>query len=604
MEGAGAIESDETLSVSGAEKIETLLNRRRGNCKAKITKLQTFLKDKAPNARRLLIQSKLDNISEIFSNMESLKIEYYEILEEKLPQLELTFDQMEEDLESIKVGLQTLLLKHDDTSKKVSICDTALTIVGIWSPVLHSYVRGRVILDSISQSHFMTLQFASKLGLEKKKVNLTVSGLSENSINIKWKIKNAFISNKDSSYTSPLDFLMGSSITDFVPSNQPNFRIKKFNDTNRSFLADPTFEEPGKIDMIIGAELFYQIIKDGRAEKEIILDKPLSKEEEFCEMHFRNTYRRDGTGRFIVYMPVQDEELPTLGNSRILAQKRLNQTIKKLDRDPHMHKLYSEFLEEYESLGHMPRIPDKCYSPINYYLPHHGVLKSQNNSTKLRVVFDGSAPTTSGRSLNDILLSGRVQEDVFNIMLRFRKHKIVLTADIKQMFRQILIDPTQRNLLRILWKNKHWEKPIEYELNTVTYDTKSAPFLATRVIKQLCLDESDAFPLAAEITLSDIYMDDIVTGCENIENAEILKNQLIKMFKTCGMTLHKWNSNNRELLDIEYPISEKHLFAQLEECTTKTLGMVWNSKSDTLNFKVSIKEKNYLHQKRSSIYNS
>ncbi|GFY69600.1 integrase catalytic domain-containing protein [Trichonephila inaurata madagascariensis] len=280
--------------------------------------------------------------------MESLKIEYYEILEEeKLPKLELTFDQME-DLESIKVGLKTLLLKHDDISKNVSICDTAL-------------------------------------------------------------------SNNDNSKSS--------------------------------FVKLPDVSQP--------------------------------------EFH-----------------------------------------------------------------------------------------ESQNNSTKLRVVFDGSAPTTSGRSLNDILLSGRVQEDVFNIMLRFRKHKIVLTADIKQMFRQILIDPTQRNLLRILWKNKPWEKPIEYELNTVTYGTKSAPFLATRVIKQLCLDESDAFPLAAEITLSDIYMDDIVTGCKNIENAKILKNQLIKMFKTCGMTLHKWNSNNSELLDIEYPISEKHLFAQLEECTTKTLGMV------------------------------
>ncbi|GFS39019.1 integrase catalytic domain-containing protein [Trichonephila inaurata madagascariensis] len=206
--------------------------------------------------------------------MESLKIEYYEILEEeKLPKLELTFDQMEEDLESIRVGLQTLLLKPDDISKNVSICDTAL-------------------------------------------------------------------SNNDNSKSS------------------------------------------------------------------------------------------------FVKLP-DDEELPTLGNSLILAQRRLNQTIKKLDRDPHMHKLYSE---EYESLGHMQRIPDNCYSPINYYLPHHGVLKSQNNSTKLRVVFDGAAPTTSGRSLNDILLSGRVQEDVFNIMLRFRKHKIVLTADIKQMFRQILLD--------------------------------------------------------------------------------------------------------------------------------------------------------------------
>ncbi|GFS98549.1 integrase catalytic domain-containing protein [Trichonephila clavipes] len=201
--------------------------------------------------------------------------------------------------------------------------------------------------------------------------------------------------------------------------------------------------------MIIGVELFYQIIKYGRkvisdnltlinsvfgfivsgsintinhksncflisentyncikkfwGKEETILGKSLSKEEEFCEIHFRNTHRRGCTGRFIVFMPVQDEELPTRGNSLILAQKRLNQTIKKLDRDPYMHRLYSEFLEEYESLGHMQGIPDNCYSPINYYLPHHGVFKSQNNSTKLLVVFDGSAPTTSGRSLNDIL---------------------------------------------------------------------------------------------------------------------------------------------------------------------------------------------------------
>ncbi|GFX36311.1 DUF1758 domain-containing protein [Trichonephila clavipes] len=259
-------------------------------------------------------------------------------------------------------------------------------IVGIWSPVLNTYVRGRVILDSASQSHFITLQFASKLGLEKKKINLAVRGLSENTINIKWKINNAFISNEDSSYTSPLGFLIVSSITDVVPSTQPNFRIKMFNDSkkNCSTLADPSFDKPGKIDMIIGAELFYQIIKDGRKVisdnltlinsvfgfiisgsintinhksscflisesgsidncikkfweiEEIILDKPLNKEEEFCEMHFKNTHRRDCTDRFIAYMPVQDEELPTLGNSLILTQKRLNQTIKKLDRDPYI----------------------------------------------------------------------------------------------------------------------------------------------------------------------------------------------------------------------------------------------------------------------------
>ncbi|GFS52521.1 DUF1758 domain-containing protein [Trichonephila inaurata madagascariensis] len=256
MEGAGAIESDETLSVSGAEKIETINssseniqnNAEGSSSNALVTQPPPLL---APPS--LMPDAVINNPSE--------------------PQTIQTFSSL------------------NKSSNKFVFLSAA--IVSIWSPVLHNYVRGRVILDSASQSHFKTLQFASKLGLEKKKLTLL-------------------------------------------------------------------FDEPGKIDMIIGAELFYQIIKDGRKVisdnltlinsvfgfivsgsinttnhksscflisesesidncikkfweiEEIILDKPLSKEEEFCEMHFRNTHRRDCTGQFIVYMPVQDEELPTL----------------------------------------------------------------------------------------------------------------------------------------------------------------------------------------------------------------------------------------------------------------------------------------------------
>ncbi|GFQ64479.1 uncharacterized protein TNCT_142511 [Trichonephila clavata] len=115
------------LSVTFAEKTKTL-NRRRGSFKAKITKLQSFLKDKASDAEKLLLQSKLDKVSEMFSSMEALKIEYYEVVEyEQLPNLDLILEEMEDDLEEIKVGLQTLLLKPDDISKNLSICNTALS---------------------------------------------------------------------------------------------------------------------------------------------------------------------------------------------------------------------------------------------------------------------------------------------------------------------------------------------------------------------------------------------------------------------------------------------------------------------------------------------
>lgn len=75
-----------------------------------------------------------------------------------------------------------------------------------------------------------------------------------------------------------------------------------------------------------------------------------------------------------------------------------------------------------------------------YYLPHHCVLKETSVTTKRRVVYDVSSKTTSGISLNDALMVGLVlQQDLFLILLRFRRFKYVLTADIAKMYRQMLV---------------------------------------------------------------------------------------------------------------------------------------------------------------------
>ncbi|XP_035229445.1 BRCA2-interacting transcriptional repressor EMSY-like, partial [Stegodyphus dumicola] len=63
------------------------------------------------------------------------------------------------------------------------------------------------------------------------------------------------------------------------------------------------------------------------------------------------------------------------------------------------------------------------------------------------------------------------------------------------------------------------------------------------------LDEQQQYPLASEVILSDIYMDDIVTGASDFESAIELKNQLIKIFDSRGMSLHKWQSNSKNVLD-------------------------------------------------------
>ncbi|GFT55541.1 integrase catalytic domain-containing protein [Trichonephila clavipes] len=220
-------------------------------------------------------------------------------------------------------------------------------------------------------------------------------------------------------------------------------------------------------------------------------------------------------------------------------------------------------------------------SGASFYMPHHGVYCPEKSTTKLRTVFNASSSSTSGKSLNSIQFNGGlVQEDLFSIMVRFRKHKYAFTTDIEKMFRMINIHPEQTCLQRILWKKGIGEPIKTYELTTVTYGTVSAPYLATRTLKQLAMDEANNFPLAAPVVLSDCYMDDILSGSESIEEVIELQHQLIEMFKTAGMHLHKWCGNLPEIT------SNLQEYAFLESDETKALGIIWNPKLDCFLFRI------------------
>ena len=96
-----------------------------------------------------------------------------------------------------------------------------------------------------------------------------------------------------------------------------------------------------------------------------------------------------------------------------------------------MKQQYREFIKEFVDMGHLERAPST--SGLCYYLPHHCVFKD-STTTKLRVVFDASSKSPNGKSLNDCLLLGpRLQDDVFDIFIRFRLHQLALSADIAKM---------------------------------------------------------------------------------------------------------------------------------------------------------------------------
>ncbi|XP_054085767.1 uncharacterized protein LOC128921644 [Zeugodacus cucurbitae] len=151
-----------------------------------------------------------------------------------------------------------------------------------------------------------------------------------------------------------------------------------------------------------------------------------------CEEIFVNTVTRHPDGRYIVQIPFR-ADAPQLGNSHPAALRQFLKLERTLANDYTLRDKYIQFMREYVNLGHMEAIGcnqvdlDNCY-----YIPHHAVM------TKFRVVFNASSKTTNGVSLNDTQMCGsQLQDNLVDILHRFRRYSIALTADIRKMFRQV-----------------------------------------------------------------------------------------------------------------------------------------------------------------------
>lgn len=93
----------------------------------------------------------------------------------------------------------------------------------------------------------------------------------------------------------------------------------------------------------------------------------------------------------------------------------------------------------------MTDVTDSANINYGFYLAHQAVIKDSSLTTKLRIVFDGSAKKTTGISLNEVLMTGPTVQDKFiSHIIRFRKYKYVITADIEKMYRRVLVREQDR----------------------------------------------------------------------------------------------------------------------------------------------------------------
>lgn len=495
----------------------------------------------------------------------------------------------------------------------------------------------RALFDTGSQNNFITLSAVQRLHLKPSNTEVQVCGLGEARASIVGEVSCEIGTNNRTLLHLPMHVISS------ICGEQP---IAKLNTSGCSYidtltLADPGYDIPGPIDILFGADVFADSLlnetKKGRPDQPIAFNSifgwlllgktrllsntllnassletdnklnslvkkfweldsiptasSLTPDEILCEQKYVNEHTRDSSGRYVLRLPFKGIE-PTFTGSRDIALRRFYAIEKRLSRDPELRSQYSEFMTDYRTTGHMSLVRPADLSSGRYYLSHHCVLRPDAASTRLRVVFDASAKDYRSQSLNDSQLTGpKLQPNIAQILLRFREHRVVFMADVRQMYRQMLVAPEHRDYQRILWRDSPAEPLREYRLNTVTYGVSSSPFLACRTVRQLAEDEGDSFPIAKQIMLTDIYIDDVISGLNSYEEAQRAKTQLIDVFKRGGFLLRKWVSNVPQLLSDLRPEdclsgSVNLQLDKVENPIHKVLGLKWDQSSDAFFFEI------------------
>ena len=313
-------------------------------------------------------------------------------------------------------------------------------------------------------------------------------------------------------------------------------------------------------------------------------------EEEDAVNQFNSSCRFDGE-RYEVGLSWKENRPPIVDNYG-QGYQRLVSTERRLAKNSEKARMYCETVRKYIQDGHARPIDEEDHKAAKTrYLPHHGVFREDRATTKCRVVFDSSAITHDGQSLNSCLLKGpKLQPDLGHVLIRFRCHRIGIMADIKKMFLQIKLRRQDQNSHRFLWRNPHTHRsPEVYCMTRMTFGDNPSPFLSIATVQKHGKDHERDHPTAAKEVSENMYVDDILTGAPKDESAVNLRDELCNLYSKGGFQLTKWTSNSGKIMETTplrdraptlVPTTEPEKMSD----SLKVLGTSWNTKDDILMF--------------------
>lgn len=201
--------------------------------------------------------------------------------------------------------------------------------------------------------------------------------------------------------------------------------------------------------------------------------------------------------------------------------------------NPDKEKQFCAYMEKIFEKGHAEPAPPLKAHEERWYLPIFGAFHPQKN--KIRVVFDSSAKFL-GVSLNDVLMTGPdLTNSLIGVLLKFRRDRVAITADIEKMFFNFYVREEDINFLRFLWfkDNNIDNEVVEIRMCVHVFGNSPSPAVATFGLrKSACDHQSPEFcNEVCELVNKQFYVDDALVSLPDAKSAVELKKKIQAVLK-------------------------------------------------------------------------
>ena len=290
--------------------------------------------------------------------------------------------------------------------------------------------------------------------------------------------------------------------------------------------------------------------------------------------------------RYEVKLPFK-EDMPVMEDNFNLCRKRLDNLLKKLEKDKALMAEYEKIIKSQLETGVVePADLDADIGCVTY-LPHRAVLREDKRTTKCRIVMDASV-RNKGRSLNQCLYTGPCMNPMlFDVLLRFRVHSIALSADIEKAYLQISIWPPHRDYLRFLWvadvlKGNYEVVKLRYA--RLLFGATCSQFLLNGTTTVHAQKYAKIDPEFANQVRRHFYVDDFNSGVKSYEDGVELYKKMKIRFLEGNFNLQKWRTNSEELrkfIDLQEKGGDEVGNSEML-FNDKILGIPWDEQGDSL----------------------